>query len=83
MRERSTVGGGCAEDEALKVELRASREKIRRKNLMITDLLRNDFAVFQKIGSVRVPPCQIEQANATRHQMISEGDATDLHELQH
>lgn len=68
-------GADAAEDEALKTWLRVS-EKNQAENLMITDLLRNDFARISEIGSVRVPALFEIESYATVHQMISEVTAT-------
>lgn len=68
-------GTDPAEDEALKVQLRNS-EKDRAENLMIVDLLRNDFARISQVGSVQVPALFEIESYATVHQMISEVTAT-------
>lgn len=68
-------GANAAEDEALKAWLSHS-EKNQAENLMITDLLRNDFARISQVGSVRVPALFEIESYATVHQMISEVTAT-------
>jgi para-aminobenzoate synthetase component 1 len=64
-------GAAAAEDDALKAHLRAS-EKDQAENLMITDLLRNDFGRIAEISSVRVPSLFEIESYTTEHQMISE-----------
>jgi para-aminobenzoate synthetase component I len=61
----------AAEDAMLKAFLAAS-EKDQAENLMITDLLRNDFARISEVGSVQVPSLFEIESYATVHQMISE-----------
>ena len=68
-------GANATEDEALKAWLSHS-EKNQAENLMITDFLRNDFARFSQIGSVRVPTLFEIESYATVHQVISEVTAT-------
>ena len=65
------------EDAALKAALAAS-DKNRAENLMITDLLRNDFGRIARIGSVRVPQLFAVETYATVHQMVSEVTAEIL-----
>ncbi len=64
-------GRDVDEDATLKAQLAAS-EKDQAENLMITDLLRNDFSRIAQIGSVRVPALFQVESYATVHQMISE-----------
>ncbi|UWR00200.1 aminodeoxychorismate synthase component I [Rhodobacteraceae bacterium S2214] len=64
-------GLNADEDANLKAQL-ANSEKDQAENLMITDLLRNDFSRISQIGSVRVPALFHVESYATVHQMISE-----------
>lgn len=59
-----------ARDAALAAALAAS-EKDRAENLMIVDLLRNDFARLCQVGTVRVPALFAMEKYATVHQMTS------------
>lgn len=68
-------GADPAEDEALKERLRNS-EKDQAENLMIVDLLRNDFSRISQVGSVQVPELFKIESYATVHQMTSEVTAT-------
>jgi para-aminobenzoate synthetase component 1 len=72
-------GATTAEDEVLKAQL-AQSEKDQAENLMITDLLRNDFGRIAKIGSVKVPSLFEVESYATVHQMVSEVTADLLPE---
>lgn len=58
-------------DEALKLQL-VNSEKDRSENLMIVDLLRNDFSKHARIGSVHVPALFEVHSFAQVHHMISE-----------
>jgi para-aminobenzoate synthetase component I len=60
----------AAEDEALRTALHAS-EKDRAENVMIVDLVRNDFARCCEAGSVRVPELFGIYTFPQVHQMIS------------
>ncbi|PUB14906.1 aminodeoxychorismate synthase component I [Yoonia sediminilitoris] len=79
MKGTSKRSDDPAEDTALKVQLEGS-VKNRAENLMITDLLRNDFGRIAKIGSVRVPKLFAVESYATVHQMTSDVTAQILPE---
>ena len=63
-------GKNEAEDMALKADLQAS-EKNRAENVMIVDLVRNDFARCCETGSVKVPELCAIYTYPQVHQMIS------------
>ncbi len=63
-------GASPDEDEQLRIELKTSR-KDRAENVMIVDLMRNDFGRIARIGTVRVPELFRVEAYPTVFQMIS------------
>ncbi len=69
---KGTRGRGqtSEEDERLKEELTSS-EKEKAENLMIVDLVRNDFNRVAETGSVHVPRLFDLQTFGTVHQMVS------------
>ena len=61
----------AARDAAAARALRGDA-KTRAENLMITDLMRNDFGRIAEVGSVRVPALHVVESYPTVHQMVSE-----------
>lgn len=73
---KGTIGRGktAAEDLKLQAWLKAS-EKNRAENIMIVDLLRNDFGKLAQAGSVTVPRfCELHQFPNVHH-LVSEVNA--------
>ncbi len=70
MKGTAPRGKDSIDDERLKSWLRTD-EKSRAENLMILDLLRNDFSRIAEIGSVHVPDMYTIETYSTLHQMTS------------
>ncbi len=64
-------GSNTSEDEKNRDEL-VNSVKERSENLMITDLLRNDFGKVCEVGSVQVPSFLQAEAHPTVWQLVSE-----------
>ncbi len=85
MKGTAARGDNREHDEELKVWLK-NDEKSRAENLMILDLLRNDFSRIAEIGSLKVPDMFTIETYATLHQMTSGVEAklkpgTGLHHI--
>jgi len=87
MKGTAPRGKDFIDDENLKNWLK-NDEKSRAENLMILDLLRNDFSRVSEIGSVHVPDMYTIETYSTLHQMTSGVQAklkpgTGLHHIIH
>eukprot|EP00644_Phytophthora_capsici_P003695 jgi/Phyca11/556056/estExt2_Genewise1Plus.C_PHYCAscaffold_820032 len=63
-------GRDSTEDAAIAEEL-ATCEKDRAENMMIADLVRNDFGIVARVGSVHVPRLMGVETYATVHQLVT------------
>ncbi|GMF65106.1 unnamed protein product [Phytophthora lilii] len=63
-------GRGPKEDAEIAEEL-ANCEKDRAENMMIADLVRNDFGVVARVGSVHVPRLMGVETYTTVHQLVT------------
>jgi para-aminobenzoate synthetase len=63
-------GRDAKEDAAIAEEL-ASCEKDRAENMMIADLVRNDFGIVARVGSVHVPRLMGVETYTTVHQLVT------------
>jgi len=74
MKGTAPRGADTMSDEASKARLMESR-KDRAENLMIVDLIRNDFGRLAKTGAVRTRDLFAVESYPTVHQMVSTIDA--------
>ncbi|KAG3155776.1 Para-aminobenzoate synthase [Phytophthora cactorum] len=63
-------GRDSKEDAAIAEEL-ANCEKDRAENMMIADLVRNDFGIVARVGSVHVPRLMGVETYTTVHQLVT------------
>ncbi|CEG39788.1 aminodeoxychorismate synthase [Plasmopara halstedii] len=69
---KGTRRRGCNPNEdAVTIEELANCEKDRAENMMIADLVRNDFGAIARVGSVHVPRLMSIETYATVHQLVT------------